>query len=759
MPDDSTGDDLFQAMTIAGLGGGQRLFDRYVLRRRLGRGGMGIVWQALDEKLEREIALKFLPDLITLDLEAIADMKRETRRSLELTHSHIVRIYDFIQDERWAAISMEYVKGDSLANLKAGQPEGHFEVEQLRSWVVQLSDALEYAHTRAKVIHRDLKPANLMIDSGGELKVADFGISSTVNDSVSRVSMRGRTSGTLAFMSPQQAQGRPSKVTDDVYSLGATLYDLLSSKPPFHTGNIQHQLDNIVPEKIAQRREQLGRAGQLIPPVWETTIACCLEKESARRPQTVVEVAELLGLRERKHTTLKSAPPKPSGIPVVPSARRSPRARLVVVASALVLLLVAGSVYRWVSRSETPAPTGPVQPGAVASNSTVTSSPTVATDNAEAAGYRVKALAGDGEAARKLGHLYYYGTGVPKSLDEGLKWLQFASDHSDYPAQSSLAKLYQDDSVAAWFQGMAASGNPSAQVGLGYMYENGWAVPQDFAQARSLYEKAANAGNSEAFNNIGNLYEEGKGVPINYAEALAWYRRAANLGNGDAMTSLGTMYVTGRGVDKNDSQAVHWFQKAAAQNCAPAQNLYGEFFETGRGVPQDYYQAVYWLKKAADQGYADAENNLGAMYQKGLGVAQDYGQALAWCRKAADQNNALAQVLVAGFYLNGWGTDEDYGQAFYWSQKAANQGNAMAQNALGDMYFRGIGVSKNSNEAVVWFRKAADQGNLDAISNLGFMYANGDGVAKNIPTAVEFFRKAAAGGEPRAKSALSNLRY
>jgi len=103
--------------------GGQRLFGRYTLIKILGRGGMGIVWLARDEELERDVALKFLPDLIIHDAAVLSDLKRETKRCLELTHKNIVRIYDFVHDERSGCISMEYIDGDTLSNLRCDKEE------------------------------------------------------------------------------------------------------------------------------------------------------------------------------------------------------------------------------------------------------------------------------------------------------------------------------------------------------------------------------------------------------------------------------------------------------------------------------------------------------------------------------------------------------------------------------------------------------------------------------------------------------------
>lgn len=284
--------------TRAGLVVGQLVFGRFTLEALAGRGGMGVVWRARDEKLERTVALKFLPELVTANAEAVNDLKRETRRALDLTHPNIVRIYDLLQDDRFAAIAMEYIDGKSLGALKLEQPNGHFEVNQISDWVRSLCQALSYAHEKAKVVHRDLKPTNLIISSKGELKITDFGISATIADTATRVSGMAGTSGTPAYMSPQQMLGEKSKPTDDIYSLGATLYELLTGKPPFHTGKIVLQVQSKTPPRMTERRTELGVAGQSIPGAWERTVADCLSKESAARPANMRTIAERLSLEE-----------------------------------------------------------------------------------------------------------------------------------------------------------------------------------------------------------------------------------------------------------------------------------------------------------------------------------------------------------------------------------------------------------------------------------------------------------------------------
>ena len=218
-------------------------------------------------------------------------------RSLQLTHHHVVRIHDFVQDAESACISMEYIDGPTLSALRVEQPTRVFETEVLLPWVQQICGALEYAHHHAKIVHRDIKPANLMLNSRGELKVADFGIARSLSDSVSMLTMARGTSGTLAYMSPQQLDGERASNLDDIYSLGATLYELLTSKPPFYSGEIESQLREKVPVSIVARRRELGiRNKDAVPSGWEQTIADCLAKDPAERPQSAEELAARLRL-------------------------------------------------------------------------------------------------------------------------------------------------------------------------------------------------------------------------------------------------------------------------------------------------------------------------------------------------------------------------------------------------------------------------------------------------------------------------------
>src|SRR5436305_2135935 len=184
-----------------------------------------------------------------------------------------------------------------------------FEPSELSAWTSQICDALEYAHNRARIIHRDLKPANLMVNQRGEVKVSDFGIARSLSDSVSRLTMEQGRSGTLAYMSPQQLDGERGTHLDDIYSLGATLYDLLTGKPPFDSGNIDKQIHERAAPSMTERRKEFNIEPALVPPVWEEAVAACLAKDPAKRPQSTAEVANRLSLPQTR--TLRTRATRP----------------------------------------------------------------------------------------------------------------------------------------------------------------------------------------------------------------------------------------------------------------------------------------------------------------------------------------------------------------------------------------------------------------------------------------------------------------
>jgi serine/threonine protein kinase len=276
---------------------GQRVDGRYRLEEFLGRGGMGTVWRAHDETLDLPVALKFLHEMLLRDDQALAELKRETKRALQLTHPHIVRVYSLVDDKETglACIAMEFVPGVNLTQRRMRVPRRVFEIEQIAAWVGQLCDALHYAHEKAHIIHRDLKPGNLLLDVDDDLKITDFGIAATANESITRLTGCAAT-GTLEYMSVQQAQGDRPTPADDLYALGATIYELLTGEPPFGFNPPYQALTQQRPVLLNERRRQLDLAEPIIPPEWEQTVAALLAKTPRERPASARDVARALQL-------------------------------------------------------------------------------------------------------------------------------------------------------------------------------------------------------------------------------------------------------------------------------------------------------------------------------------------------------------------------------------------------------------------------------------------------------------------------------
>ena len=285
----------FDQPTLMGSGAryqeGMRILGgRFVLERQLGRGGMGEVWLARDTELGDHRALKFLPSEVAHDPKALSQLRREAAAGQRLSHPRIVKTHDLHVGDGHAAVAMEYVDGKTLNELQAEIEKGYFEAAEIEAWIKDVCEALDYAHGEAKVVHRDLKPANIIIEKAtGRAKVLDFGISRRIAETHTQITGKD-SSGTLAYSSLQQMDGDKGHPTDDLYALGATLYELLTGAPPFFRGDLRKQILEKIPPSMTERRAELVEegmvlgGGHMIPSNWEMCVADCLKKNAAKRP-------------------------------------------------------------------------------------------------------------------------------------------------------------------------------------------------------------------------------------------------------------------------------------------------------------------------------------------------------------------------------------------------------------------------------------------------------------------------------------------
>lgn len=471
------GDDLDFGETIRGFTEGQVVFARYKLQSILGRGGMGVVWLAWDNDLERNVALKFLPELVSRDAGALADLKRETRKCLELTHPNVIRIYDFIQDDSAAAIAMEYINGWTLSELKAQQAAGVFSSDELEPWLFQICQALDYAHQWGKVVHRDIKPANIMLTQEGVIKIADFGIASSISDSLSRLTIQRGTSGTLAYMSPQQVEGEMPTPSDDIYSLGATIYELLTGKPPFTHGDIIGQIKNKPPASINEKRLGMEPPEEVVPADIERSVLRCLEKNSEERFASANGFYSAATGEELDRSVLKDKTGEPGGKNKSASTFSPKQLRVALIfLGALVIMAIGVSAILFkqqppaeAKKIETPAPPLP-----------------------------------------------------PEELTE------------DMIAQTRAGSSKYLELIVR----LAEQGDPLAQRELARCYMVGVGQDKDAKVAVKWYVKAAEQGHAESQFILGDCYLVGRGVSQNEGKALEWWWKASENGYADASLAL-----------------------------------------------------------------------------------------------------------------------------------------------------------------------------------------------------------------------------
>jgi serine/threonine protein kinase len=261
----------------------------YRVTGKLGEGGMGVVYRALDTKLNREVALKVLPDLFANDAEYMGRFQREAQVLAALNHPHIAAIYG-VEDR---ALVMELVEGETLADRIA---QGPISVEEATPIARQIAEAIEAAHEK-NIVHRDLKPANVKFTSEGTVKVLDFGIAKTPDaapvdpvSSPTRKAMSGTLAGmimgTAAYMAPEQARGLPVDRRADVWAYGAVLFEMLTGKPAFDGETMTDILAAVV------RSEP---DWNLVPPRMRKLVRRCLTKDKRQRLQAIGEAAHCSG--------------------------------------------------------------------------------------------------------------------------------------------------------------------------------------------------------------------------------------------------------------------------------------------------------------------------------------------------------------------------------------------------------------------------------------------------------------------------------
>jgi serine/threonine protein kinase len=596
-----------------------RRMGRYMVQGELGRGGMGIVYDAIDPVIGRNVAVK------VINLKAISDpsqadflrerLFREARSCGQLFHPGIVIIFDVGQEAESAFIAMERVDGPSLYQiLSSGK---RLTAGESLPILRQTAAALDYAHTNG-IVHRDIKPANVMLRSDGTVKVTDFGIAKIISGANTTVT--GSLMGTPSYMSPEQIEAREVDGRSDQFSLAILAYEIFTGAKPFQADSIPAIAHLIV----FGTRPMPHSVDPALPPALDVVFRRVFSRMPADRFPTCMAFTDALQAAFEK-------PPIQAEATIKRPAKEEARSgKPFAVAAVLFLLLVGGVAFLYFNKNQfSTMPKQPppvVEANAPAPGPTNTAAPSKQSQDsphpvAAAAPPVIKQFRADPESIKTgtPSMLVWDVSGADKVIiDHGVGRVAAKGMSAVVPAISTTYSITAIDSAGSTHRSAAIEVTPDPDavprsVRARQLFTEAQTKRQNgqTEDAAALFNRAAEMGDSGAMVELGEMYSSGEGVTEDETKAFDWFRRAAEAGSVPGMVALAGMDLLGvNGGDPNEEEAARWFQKAADHDSPAAIFDLATLYESGRGVPKNFEKAKDLYQRSAKLGNHEAQKRL-----------------------------------------------------------------------------------------------------------------------------------------------------